>query len=255
MKATKKTRNLIVGLALVAVVGGTLAYFNQTMDIKNQLGTKKYGSEVVETFTPKDDWQPGATVNKDVAVENTGDYDIIARVTWDEEWTRNGETTSYEKNSLAEVMNQTKQSVVTKNLDDTANWIYGGDGYYYYLQTIKKNEKSTKWLDSITLNSDANMGKIVKTTYYTEATTEPDKTNIGTDVKTQWVKVDSTTVPKGATFVRRVAEIDPQDKGYSDSKYTLQITAEVLQATPEAVATWTSSPTVDTVKTFLASIK
>ena len=257
----KKKRNLIIGLGLVALVGGSLAYFNQSMEIKNPLSTQKYGSEVIEHFTPEDDWQPGVTVNKDVTVENTGDYNLIARVTWNEWWERKESDEKYEENSLADVEKGDKSSSVTKTIADTENWVYGGDGYYYYLNESTKGQSSGKWLDSITLNQDADMGTIVKTTYYTKAANEPEKTAIGNDDTTQWVELENgpdgeaPAVPDGATFVRRVADTDPDALGYSNSDYTLEIKVEVMQATKEAVAIWnTGDITNSAVVEFLNGI-
>ena len=48
----KKMAAGIAGLAIVALVGGSLAYFNQTMSASNNFSTKQYGSTLTEDFTP-----------------------------------------------------------------------------------------------------------------------------------------------------------------------------------------------------------
>ena len=81
-----------LGLAAVALVGGTFAYFTQTSTIDNPFDTAKYGTVVVEDFKPEDgeDWTPGAQVNKDLYVDNTGDRPVVVRVKFEDIWSRNG---------------------------------------------------------------------------------------------------------------------------------------------------------------------
>lgn len=83
------------GLAAIAVIGGTWAYFNQTTAISNPLSTGTYTTSMVERFTPSTDWQPGVTVDKLVQAENTGDYPVLVRVKMDEVWTRKGATEAF----------------------------------------------------------------------------------------------------------------------------------------------------------------
>ena len=58
----KKMAAGIVGLAIVALVGGSLAYFNQTMTATNNFSTKQYGSTLTEDFIPEKDWEPGTPI-------------------------------------------------------------------------------------------------------------------------------------------------------------------------------------------------
>lgn len=83
------------GLAAIAVIGGTWAYFNQTTAISNPLSTGTYTTSMVEKFTPSTDWQPGVTVDKLVQAENTGDYPVLVRVKMDEIWMRKGTTEGF----------------------------------------------------------------------------------------------------------------------------------------------------------------
>lgn len=83
------------GLAAIAVIGGTWAYFNQTTAISNPLSTGTYTTSMVEKFTPSTDWEPGVKVDKLVQAENTGDYPVLVRVKMDEIWTRKGSTKAF----------------------------------------------------------------------------------------------------------------------------------------------------------------
>ena len=154
-----KKLKAIAGLVAVAVIGGSLAYFNQTMTVENPFDTNKYSSELVETFNPGDgdDWQPGATVNKDIQVDNTGDYDVIVRVKFDETWTRKGGNSAYVTNTgINDSTSQTDEtdglvtgdySVVQKNLLNAGKWFYntndGSSVHTVELSSVKN------WINAI----------------------------------------------------------------------------------------------------------
>ena len=76
----KNKKSVVASIVLsgALVVVGTLAYFTQTHTVDNKLKTKGFGSDIVEKFTPKE-FNPGATVTKEVRVDNTGDYALVAR--------------------------------------------------------------------------------------------------------------------------------------------------------------------------------
>ncbi len=86
MKVNKKAL-AVAGVAALALVGGSFAYYSQTLSLDNPLDTGKYGSAEVEKFTPPtDDWKPGESWDKDVHAENTGDYPVLVRVKMAESW-------------------------------------------------------------------------------------------------------------------------------------------------------------------------
>ena len=180
----KNKKSVVASIVLsgALVVVGTLAYFTQTHTVDNKLKTKGFGSDIVEKFTPKE-FNPGATVTKEVRVDNTGDYALVARAKWEESWTRNGE--EFKAVAYPDTNNE---SVVDKNgMSD--KWVDGNDGWAYYNEMIGVNGHTENFLTSITLkNSDDVVGTDIKNFYYTTAATEPDKTSNLTDSKTQWVK-------------------------------------------------------------------
>lgn len=86
-----KGKKRLIGLAVVlgaAAIGGTFAYFNQTLTATNMFDTGTYDTELVEKFKPTDgeNWEPGTNVNKDVTVKNTGSLPVVVRVKFEEEW-------------------------------------------------------------------------------------------------------------------------------------------------------------------------
>lgn len=184
----------IAALAAVAAVGGSFAYFNQTMTAENPFNTGKYETTMVEDFNPKDgeNWEPGAKVTKEVKVENLGNQPVVVRVRLDETWSRgegadkkdfkiiNGKDKAATESDAQKIIKVNQENptdglcekddtVVGKELnlkgaDGKDLWIYGGDGWYYYADVLpgvtEENQTVTTeaFLKSVTLAKDLDLG-------------------------------------------------------------------------------------------------
>ena len=246
MRKNKKIAG-VAGLAAIMVIGGTFAYFNQTMTVTNPFDTGKYNTNVTEDFKPEDGktWEPGAEVNKDVTVKNTGDYDVLVRVKLTEKWVNKttdnivAENTTGLKGNASQIdpadgLTTGDYSVVEKTLDE-ANWVYNdADGYWYYKTNLAAKTETGKFLDAVKLLENADMGKYTVTNYYTTAETKPEETAIGDDPANQWVAYTG-NVPKDAKHSMAVTKQDPNAPGYGNADYTLTITAQTVQATDAAM--------------------
>ena len=246
---TRKTA--LAGAAALAVIGTTLAYYNQTLEVKNELGTKRYSSELVEKFTPDDGIEPGSEINKDVAVKNTGDYDLVARIRYEDIW--DGEEQPSTSGTLANKAYVTGDTILTygpekvaKLLDATegTKWELAADGYYYCKEIIPAGG-SVKFLDKLIVDPQLDMvGEAQVTYHYTRSETEPTATGESAlDAATMWVAADSEEdIPDDTTFRKTVSE--PGEDSYADKGYSLTIITEVLQASAAAVesAGWTNCP-------------
>ena len=246
MRKNKKIAG-VAGLAAIMVIGGTFAYFNQTMTVTNPFDTGKYDTNVTEDFSPEDGetCEPGAEVNKDVTVKNTGDYDVLVRVKFTEKWVNKttGNTVAENTTGLNGNASQTDAtdglttgdySVVEKILH-TDNWLYNdADGYWYYKTNLQAKTDTGIFLDAVKLLENADMGKYTVTNYYTEAEKKPVENNIGDDPETQWVAYTG-NVPETAKHSMAVTKQDPNAPGYGNANYTLTITAQTVQATNAAM--------------------
>ena len=246
MRKNKKIAG-VAGLAAIMMIGGTFAYFNQTMTVTNPFDTGKYDTNVTEDFKPEDgdNWEPGAEVNKDVAVKNTGDYDVLVRVKLTEKWVNKttGQTVAENTTGLKGNASQTDAtdglttgdySVVEKTLNAT-NWVYNdADGYWYYKTNLAAKTETGTFLDAVKLLEDVDMGKYTVTNYYTEAEEKPAEDAIGDDPTTQWVAYTG-NVPEAAKHNMAVTKQDPNAPGYGNANYTLTITAQTVQATDAAM--------------------
>lgn len=85
----------LIGIAALAAVGGTFAYYNAAQTFTNPFDTTNFSTSTTEKFNPDDGdgWKPGKEVDKEVIAQNTGDGLVWVRVKFDEVWTRTeGET-------------------------------------------------------------------------------------------------------------------------------------------------------------------
>ena len=266
MRAKKRTILIIAGLLAVALIAGTLAYWNQTASVENPFDTGKYGTTLEEDFKPSEGegWQPGVEVNKDVFVKNTGDQDLIVRARLDETWTRKGETAPYKSSAAAapngydvyttnqadplDGLTAADGSVVTKAFGPSTNWIDGGDGWYYYKSNLVGGASTDKWLDSVTLLADADMGKL-ETKYYVSASSDANPALWVwfeyTGTMPAWINsttgAASTEATGGAQVLHNKTETSyvlngtTPLMGYSESDYVLKVTSQTVQPTQDAI--------------------
>ena len=257
MKMNKKAAAL-GGLAAVAVVGGTWAYFNQTAAITNPFSTGSYGGSIVESFNPSegDNWQPGATVDKEVVAENTGNSPLLVRVKMAETWSRNDQNmiainsekqpdfTEVKQADAEDGLVESDQTVVWKNLAENDAWTQGEDGYWYYKGQLAPGATTESLLESVILDKDTDMG--LYTTTYKYCTT--DGKDSKPDDKTEWLTAENgeedadmlaaarAAKKEGNSFhVKKETALDEAHPGYADADYELEITIDMVQPTEDAV--------------------
>lgn len=281
-----KKLTAIGGLAALAVVGGTWAFFTQDTTIHNKLTTDgMYGLNTTEKFNPGSEWAPGTEVEKKITVKNTGTGAVLVRVKMDENWAYKEASDKLfgvwasEKDPLPflEVSERLTNedgdpfndvsTVVHKNLDEdniqldaTAKqekWYFAEDGYWYFCDKLEGGEATANLLNSIKLDEKTDMGLIANKYYY--IVVEKDAAEPEFDAKI-WTEMNAKTEEEAQKELAEIAEkeenkgkdiymtletkTDQSAKGYSDAGYTLNITTEAVQATPDAVdKEWTTAPT------------
>lgn len=82
----KKAALGLAGLAAVAAIGGTWAYWNQNLSVDNEFKAGNFDSDIVEEFKPEEDWLPGETVEKVVSVKNSGNVDMAVMTKITQKW-------------------------------------------------------------------------------------------------------------------------------------------------------------------------
>ena len=170
MKNKKSIIALLI-VAIIGIVGLTLAYFSNSDTIENQFITKEYGSTYTEEFVSPDNWLPGDTTDKTIIVENTGEVDEAVRISFNESWTthNNGTLNGWihpdgtKSTHTTETELSTDESVAILNLANTSDWTKVGD-YYYYNYKLASGESTTSFLESVTFNSKTKLDDTCVTT-------------------------------------------------------------------------------------------
>ena len=196
------------GLAALALVGGTFAYYTAENSLDNPLSTGTYETELVEEFTPApEDMKPGQKWDKKAGAENTGDYPVLVRIKMVEKWSRKGEGTesayktiesssdlfdngvysggypdgvfdAAQDNDTDGLTPAEDGTVVYKHILTDAGWVDGGDGYWYWNGVLEKKgsekSKTTNLLDGLALATDIDLGKYETKEYYAISAEKPD---------------------------------------------------------------------------------
>lgn len=151
MENKRRIKYLVVlGLGIVSVLGGTVAYFTTSTDIQNYFKAAIYQNEITEVFESPDNWTPGTTTSKTVELKNTGSIDMAVRVSYEEQWTSaNGNNISLKD------ANGNVAAII--NLND--GWTKDSDGHFYYgskdnLTRVKPDEKTNSFIKSVTFNEN-----------------------------------------------------------------------------------------------------
>ena len=207
----------ITALAIIGIVGGTIAYFTSESIFPNIFKTKKVEWETTEEFTPPnpEDWKPGAEVAKKVTVNNPSDIPIATRVSYTEEWIAADGT------KLSNTLDDDSRVVII-NMPDATNWIKVGTEdnvkgepvktWYYYNKVLKKGD-SVVFMDKVKFN---------------------DKVDIEYDEVTTYTYADGSestgaTPEEGKTVTKTTKKYTSKDNGYAGATYTLTITIQTVQ--------------------------
>lgn len=193
MKEIKSKKSLVALLlvAVLGVVGVTIAYFTSTDTFENVFGTKPYSMEVVETFESPNDWTPGTTTNKTVIATNKGDVEAAVRVSYTESWVAADGTTSLPLKDG----NNNSAAIINFASDLNTKWTKEGN-YYYYKTKLAKNASTSSLIESVTFNPAITIST----------------TNNCVENATAHTKTCTTTT-----------------SGYAGGTYTLTITVETVQ--------------------------
>jgi alternate signal-mediated exported protein len=152
----KKALLALMMVAVIGIVGVTIAYFTSSDTFTNVFGTKPYSMEVQETFESPTDWTPGTTTSKSIIATNKGDVEAAVRISYTESWVdAQGATLPLKdgSNNSAAVINFASD-LSTKWTESTE----GGTKYYYYKTKLAKNASTSSLINSVTFNPNVAIG-------------------------------------------------------------------------------------------------
>lgn len=191
-KSSKKKTMVLAGIAVLTVIGGTLAYFTTADEIANSFKTAKYETKVVETFNSPDSWTPGTTTEKTITATNSGNIDMAVRASYTEKWTdANG-------NNLA-LEDENGNTAAVINFND--GWTKDSDGYFYFgskseLTRLGEGETSSSFISGVTFNKNikSTLTKSVsedgKTITYSSSGSGYDNANYTLTIKVETIQFD-----------------------------------------------------------------
>lgn len=201
--SNKKTIIAIILLAVIGIVGGTLAYFTSQAQFTNVFRTKPYSTELTEEFDAPENWLPGEETSKKVYVTNKGDVPVAVRISYTEEWIGADGTTKVNLEQTKEDGTKIRAAII--NFTNTDDWVEhtesDGNTYYYYNKAVTKDEQTSLFIDKVTFNKDIDIK------YNCENTT--------------------TTNAEGKTITSQTCK--STDDTYAGATYTLTIKIETVQ--------------------------
>lgn len=145
MKIKKKYAYILLAVGMViAFLGYTLNGMGSSKDsdtVNNRLILPNLVGEIDETFDPNTDIEIGDSKEKDVKVANTGTAPLFVRVM----------VLPMIQDASGTLLPMKIGEEITVNL--SANWTYGGDGYYYYRGIVQPGNSTPSLFTTVTLNS------------------------------------------------------------------------------------------------------
>lgn len=162
----KRTLVLVLSIAIIAVatLGATLAYFTDKEEDTNTFTIGNVNIELTEPSWTEDvsDVYPGQVLAKDPIVKNIGNNPCLVRI-------------KLEMPTLPTNLPQNDVAIVyrTGGLDGIlgADWVDGGDGYYYYLEILENSESTSELFEEVVIpteleNGDGTTDYDIKVTAY-----------------------------------------------------------------------------------------
>ena len=195
-KNNKKKLLIVLGVSILTVLGGTVAYFTTSTDITNLFKTGLYEHEVVEEFVSPDNWTPGTTTSKTISITNNGSISMAVRASYTETWTSsNGGNLPLkdESNNVVAVINY------------NSGWTKDSDGYYYYgtkanKTKVEPTQTTTSFISGITFNENviSSLNKSVsadgKTITYTSSGDGYDNATYTLTIKLDTIQYDQANI-------------------------------------------------------------
>lgn len=244
----KKAALGLAGIAAVAVIGGTWAYWSQDLTATNEFETGKFDSDIVEQFTPPavGEWLPGVTTEKNVKVTNSGDVDmaLVAEIT--QEWNRDGE-------SLSIRFAAPDPSPITRGYENAAVINWGKDtamhditamdsvagkakemGITATVSSLEDSEAKDKWV-LVDVSDDYSKLTFVYNGIVPAGEETPELLNSVTLNS----KIESYVSEKNYSYDEN-GELQVKTNGwmeenYEDAQYTMDIHVNTVQATGDAI--------------------
>ncbi|WP_283705906.1 BsaA family SipW-dependent biofilm matrix protein [Clostridium perfringens] len=156
----KRRKGLVKALLLILIVISIISVtvlgkgFTSIDSINNNFSIGSVETEIDENFDAPKEWD-GSNISKLVSIKNTGKNDEFVRVSIIPRWIDEDENPWTGDSNLIQ-LNLDEDNVIDLNKDDINNlWVYGEDGYFYYMAKLKSGKSTKELLKSVEIKKDS----------------------------------------------------------------------------------------------------
>ncbi|EPB8157500.1 BsaA family SipW-dependent biofilm matrix protein [Clostridium perfringens] len=156
----KRRKGLVKALLLILIVISIISVtvlgkgFTSIDSINNNFSIGSVETEIDENFDAPKEWD-GSNISKLVSIKNTGKNDEFVRVSIIPRWIDEDENPWTGDSNLIQ-LNIDEDNVIALNKDDINNlWVYGEDGYFYYMAKLKSGKSTKELLKSVEIKKDS----------------------------------------------------------------------------------------------------
>ena len=147
MRRNVQVSLLVLSLAALLIVGGTMAWFTASADpVGNEFVAGTVEIELIDEFDEEkaQNVNPGDCYDKEISVKNTGTKRAYVRVHLVEKW---------------EGITEGTQTEGVANYVTGENWVAGDEGWYYYKDVLEPDAKTPNLIEEVcfdgeTMNND-----------------------------------------------------------------------------------------------------
>ncbi|MCS4569978.1 hypothetical protein FZ989_00635 [Clostridium perfringens] len=150
----KRRKGLVKALLLILIVISIISVtvlgkgFTSIDSVNNKFSIGSVETEIDENFDAPKEWD-GSNISKLVSIKNTGKSDEFVRVSIIPRWIDENENPWTGDSNLIQ-LNLDEDNVIALNKDDINNlWVYGEDGYFYYMAKLKSGKSTKELLKSV----------------------------------------------------------------------------------------------------------
>ncbi|XZM46540.1 BsaA family SipW-dependent biofilm matrix protein [Clostridium perfringens] len=156
----KRRKGLVKALLLILIVISIISVtvlgkgFTSIDSINNNFSIGSVETEIDENFDAPKEWD-GSNISKLVSIKNTGKNDEFVRVSIIPRWIDENENPWTGDSNLIQ-LNLDEDNVIALNKGDINNiWVYGEDGYFYYMAKLKSGKSTKELLKSVEIKKDS----------------------------------------------------------------------------------------------------
>ncbi|HBI6886851.1 BsaA family SipW-dependent biofilm matrix protein [Clostridium perfringens] len=156
----KRRKGLVKALLLILIVISIISVtvlgkgFTSIDSVNNKFSIGSVETEIDENFDAPKEWD-GSNISKLVSIKNTGKNDEFVRISIIPRWIDENENPWTGDSNLIQ-LNLDEDNVIALNKGDINNlWVYGEDGYFYYMAKLKSGKSTKELLKSVEIKKDS----------------------------------------------------------------------------------------------------